>query len=372
MKHSAFLLSACLALAGCTISTSTLAPSSKDSTGSSTNQSGVKNPVISGLTASPTSTSQPGQAISIQVSAYDPKGENLRYTWSATGGTLSSTTGTLITWKAPSAAGTYIVQVLVTNDSGGSATGTLNIQVNTSGNASVSQPVIDSGGSTNTGGGSNQQPNLAWAQVSPGISVYDCYFDTFTSGWVVGSYGKVRHTTDAGETWTKKDIANSGDLHAVYYLPSSGGTMGWVGGFRSLYKTTNGGASWTKLSLGASIDYYADVTGIFFKDASKGYVSARANGGEGGLYATSDGGASWTKVYSDGSLGWLTGLADGTLFASYLISQFQNTSPTKRYKSGGMSRSLVIPHSGTLQNSPLRGKKTPGARLLLRSPIPAV
>lgn len=335
MKQTALLLAASLLLAGCTIATSTVVPSGKDSS-SDANQSAMKNPVISGLTASPTSTSQPGQAISIQVSAYDPKGENLRYTWSATGGTLSSTTGTLITWKAPSAAGTYIVQVLVTNDSGGSATGTLNIQVNSNGNASVSQPEIDNG-SNNPGGGSNQKPSLTWAQVSPGISVYDCYFDTFTSGWVVGSYGKVRHTTDAGETWTKQDISNSGDLHAVYFLPSTGGTMGWVGGFRSLYKTTNGGASWTKLSLGSSIDYYADVTGVFFKDANKGYVTARANGHEGGLYATSDGGATWSKVSSDDSLGWLTGLADGTLFASALISQFQNTSPTIRYKSGGLS-----------------------------------
>lgn len=50
----------------------------------------------------------PGQSLSLSVTTSRPAD---RYSWSATGGSLSSNSGSSVTWTAPSAAGTYRVDV---------------------------------------------------------------------------------------------------------------------------------------------------------------------------------------------------------------------------------------------------------------------
>jgi len=76
-------------------------------------------PIIESLVADPP-TVEPGGQSRISVSAYDPDGDPLSYTWSAIGGRLSSTTGPRDkTWTAPSTPGTYQVTVSVTDNKPG-------------------------------------------------------------------------------------------------------------------------------------------------------------------------------------------------------------------------------------------------------------
>lgn len=76
-------------------------------------------PVIESFIANPT-TVQPGGQSRITVSARDPEGDPLTYTWSASGGTLSSTTGPgEKTWTAPNTPGTYRITVSVTDNQPG-------------------------------------------------------------------------------------------------------------------------------------------------------------------------------------------------------------------------------------------------------------
>jgi len=76
-------------------------------------------PVIESLVADPP-TVEPGGQSRISVSAYDPDGDPLSYTWSTTGGRLSSTTGPGDkTWTAPNTPGTYQVTVSVTDNKPG-------------------------------------------------------------------------------------------------------------------------------------------------------------------------------------------------------------------------------------------------------------
>jgi len=76
-------------------------------------------PVIEALTATP-STVEPGGQSRVSVSAHDPEGDPLTYSWSASGGRLSSTTGPGDkTWTAPSTPGTYQVTVSVTDNKPG-------------------------------------------------------------------------------------------------------------------------------------------------------------------------------------------------------------------------------------------------------------
>jgi len=76
-------------------------------------------PIIESLIADPP-TVEPGGQSRISVSAYDPDGDPLSYTWSTTGGRLSSTTGPGDkTWTAPNTPGTYQVTVSVTDNKPG-------------------------------------------------------------------------------------------------------------------------------------------------------------------------------------------------------------------------------------------------------------
>lgn len=100
---------------------------------------GEKNqaPTITSYTANPTNTTTPGQAITFTLDVVDPDGDILKYSWSATGGTLSTNTGRSVNWTPPSTAGTFIVQVSVSDQKGGSAEGSQNIIVKEDGTAKV-------------------------------------------------------------------------------------------------------------------------------------------------------------------------------------------------------------------------------------------
>lgn len=45
---------------------------------------------------------EPGETIELQVTAHDPDGDTLSYTWRVSAGTLDSTTGSTVKWTAPS------------------------------------------------------------------------------------------------------------------------------------------------------------------------------------------------------------------------------------------------------------------------------
>jgi hypothetical protein len=93
-------------------------------------------PIIASLTASPTNLTQPGQEVAFHIEAVDLSGTP-SYTWSATGGTLTTTAGTRVGWRSPSQPGRYTVLVLVTSQSGGATTGAVNIEVRRDGTAEV-------------------------------------------------------------------------------------------------------------------------------------------------------------------------------------------------------------------------------------------
>lgn len=57
----------------------------------------------------------PHDTTTVRAEARDPQGEALSYEWSATGGTLYSTTGRLVLWEAPLNPGNYSVRVKVRN-----------------------------------------------------------------------------------------------------------------------------------------------------------------------------------------------------------------------------------------------------------------
>ena len=72
-------------------------------------------PTITSVTASPTTVGPSGMS-TITVTASDPDGDALTYTYAATGGTVSGTSA-VVTWSLPATAGAYSVMVTVSDGS---------------------------------------------------------------------------------------------------------------------------------------------------------------------------------------------------------------------------------------------------------------
>lgn len=77
-------------------------------------------PVVSSLTAEP-ATLQPEETSTITCSASDPDGDELTYTWTASGGTISGT-GKIVTWQAPSVVGEFVISVSINDGKEGGIT----------------------------------------------------------------------------------------------------------------------------------------------------------------------------------------------------------------------------------------------------------
>jgi hypothetical protein len=84
-------------------------------------------PVITSLTALPAVVEPDGYS-EIACSAVDPDGDSLSFSWAADHGTITGS-GDSITWYAPATAGTYGVEVTVSDSRGGSVSDTALIEV---------------------------------------------------------------------------------------------------------------------------------------------------------------------------------------------------------------------------------------------------
>lgn len=104
---------------------------------------GGRNPIIQSYTANPSNQVPQGQPITFQVVAYDPERDVLQFNWSATGGTLSTNSGQVVSWIPPAKAGVYTVMVTVANSRGGFVMGSLNLIVQSDGTTGVGgQPPV--------------------------------------------------------------------------------------------------------------------------------------------------------------------------------------------------------------------------------------
>jgi hypothetical protein len=88
---------------------------------------GNHGPVIAGLQAQPELVS-PGATCQVVCNATGPKGDELSYSWSASGGEITGK-GAVVTWMAPQSAGSYHITVVVADDRGAKATAYTGITV---------------------------------------------------------------------------------------------------------------------------------------------------------------------------------------------------------------------------------------------------
>jgi photosystem II stability/assembly factor-like uncharacterized protein len=121
------------------------------------------------------------------------------------------------------------------------------------------------------------------AMVDPNL--YDVHFIDANTGWMVGDFGKIYHSTDGGVTWKEQQnsllgqagIDDALNLPTFFGVSFANATEGVVVGLEGkVGKTTNGGEQWTftadELSLFSPDPLYAPL----LLGDSKGWVVGAA------------------------------------------------------------------------------------------------
>jgi len=174
--------------------------------------------------------------------------------------------------------------------------------------------------------------------------ILDVHIDDAGTGFLGGTCGVLRKTTDNGQSWTVIDAPSEADLETIACPPGGcatallatdgalyrlsggnwtdvtypnyeeGGTLHWLtanlvvheAGASGLWRSTNGGTSWTRVDYGVN-----KSSNLIMVDATTGYLFAN-----GQLLTTADGAASFTEVgythpnnlfhhaWLDASTGW--------------------------------------------------------------------
>jgi photosystem II stability/assembly factor-like uncharacterized protein len=117
-------------------------------------------------------------------------------------------------------------------------------------------------------------------------------------GWIVGSSGTIRKTTDGGATWAPQTVPALQNLYAVKAIDTTHACAVGQGGV--IFRTDDGGATWVSQFSPVSVD----LNGVEFVDLQRGWaVGSTRTVSEGGtmvlretVLRTTNGGATWTPV----------------------------------------------------------------------------
>jgi len=149
-------------------------------------------------------------------------------------------------------------------------------------------------------------------------------------GWAVGASGLILRTTDGGKTWTRQKSPLPEPRHLFKVDAIDANTAWAVGDWGAIVSTSDGGATWKDRSLGiltvkteetpdrATMLLTEDVilNDVQFPDAQHGFIV----GEFGTLLATADGGATWARrdlgtdqtifglTFATRERGWLVGI----------------------------------------------------------------
>lgn len=108
--------------------------------------------------------------------------------------------------------------------------------------------------------------------------------------YVVG-YGLVAESTNEGQTWQSKNVV--GDFFVAVDFPSS--QIGYVlGQYGSIYKTSNAGDTWSSIRAGNALFANANqkYTDLAFRDDQQGLMIGTNNQ----VFQTKNGGKAWKKI----------------------------------------------------------------------------
>lgn len=162
----------------------------------------------------------------------------------------------------------------------------------------------------------------AVSAAAGGVQVRDNLYDADSVGagdaWVVGAFGTIFHSSDAGASWQAQSSGTTEQLFSVAFAdPRHGWAVGRNG---TLLHTDDGGGTWTKQTGG--------VDRHLFDVAARSPRLAVAVGDWGAILRTEDGGQTWedrsfprdvilnAQSWADDDHGWIVGEAGVVLMTT--------------------------------------------------------
>ena len=118
--------------------------------------------------------------------------------------------------------------------------------------------------------------------------LWSTFFVDDSTGWIVGSWGFIKKTTNAGNEWIQQNSGTTSTLRSVQFVDQNNG---WICGEAGLIlKTNDGGVNWDSIASG-TIQLLTDIN---FCDLDTGYVV----GYGGTILKSTNGGSTWTTLTS--------------------------------------------------------------------------
>jgi len=174
-------------------------------------------------------------------------------------------------------------------------------------------------------------------QSNTSHELFSVCFPNSSLGFACGDIGLIIKTTNAGNNWVTLKTISGKKLRSITFINENNV---WCAGDSGLIlSTTNGGINWSSQHLLVPVQ----LNGIHFANERKGWVA-----GLGGLLHTTDSGANWYYQYNDGALllnsiffidsiyGW-SGYYDNITFGPEIITttdggtSWRNYSTMNRY-----------------------------------------
>ncbi len=121
--------------------------------------------------------------------------------------------------------------------------------------------------------------------LTPHDELYAVHINPSGSGWAVGKFGRILHTSDAGKNWAEQNSGTRKPLTSVSFSDEFHGFA--VGGGGAILATADGGRSWQPRQSPVR-EHLLDVDAL-----NAGTVFAV--GGFGTFLSTNNGGAAWLR-----------------------------------------------------------------------------
>lgn len=126
--------------------------------------------------------------------------------------------------------------------------------------------------------------------IDPGdVLLYEADLLPGGRGWIVGEFGVVLTTNDAGATWSSQTSGVDTTLFGLTFIDEN---HGWAAGLEQvILRTTDGGVTWEKQNVPGRSGF---VLAVY--DVAVAGQNGWAIGDSGFLLRSTDGGATWEKV----------------------------------------------------------------------------
>lgn len=127
-----------------------------------------------------------------------------------------------------------------------------------------------------------------WVHQKSGVDtllIDGCFVDPAT-GWIVGIEGVILHTRDGGENWERQDTGTDKHLFSIHFIDNNNG---WAAGeWNTILRTHDGGETWQRVTE----EEDKILNHVFFTDTYNGWAVGEA----GIILNTVDRGDTWTEV----------------------------------------------------------------------------